>query len=329
MTVMPEAHSHQRFQVGSADAGTRLDVFLAQRLPAFSRNIVGKAINSGLVSVDGQGAKAAQRLRTDQVVTFQPPTQLYDGPQPENIPLELLYEDDDIVAVNKPPRMVVHPAKGHWSGTLTSALAYHFQSLSSVAGATRPGIVHRLDRDTSGVILVAKTDAAHLNLAAQFEARTVHKEYIAFTRGSIDRDRDIIEQPIGPHPYQREKMAIRAGHPSSRPARTEFEVLKRYRGFAKIAARPKSGRTHQIRVHLAHVGCPVVCDRLYAGHSRLTLGEIAGGAADEQVVLDRQALHATRIAFVHPIHGQPLTITAPLPDDLLQLEQLLSQHRAA
>ena len=155
------------------------------------------------------------------------------GPHPEEIPLDILYEDEHIIAVNKPPGMVVHPARGHWSGTLASALSFHFRQLSSVGGPTRPGIVHRLDRDTSGVMVVAKTDPMHFALAAQFEARTTEKEYFAITAGVPDRDRDFVEQPIGIHPQQREKMAIRAGHTTSREATTFYEVLERFAGLCR------------------------------------------------------------------------------------------------
>jgi 23S rRNA pseudouridine1911/1915/1917 synthase len=174
--------------------------------------------------------------------------------------------------------------------------------------------VHRLDRETSGVIVVAKTDAAHMALAAQFEARTTHKEYFAITHGVPDHDRDVIAQPIGAHPYHREKMAIRAGHSTSRPAETYFEVLERFAGFTSVKVLPKTGRTHQIRVHLAHIGCPVLCDRLYSGRSQITRRELGGG--DDEVLLDRLALHARRLEFLHPTTGAPLVIEARLPDDI-------------
>ena len=229
-----------------------------------------------------------------------------------------------LVVINKPPRMVVHPARGHWTGTLTSALAHHFQQLSSVGGATRPGIVHRLDRDTSGVILVAKTDVAHLALSEQFAERTVEKEYLAICRGDLDRDRDWIDEPIGMHPYQREKMAIRRDHGTSRPARTFYEVAERVRGFVRIRAFPKTGRTHQIRVHLAHLGVPLVGDPLYSGGSRLTRGDLDRRASEpHQLLIDRCALHARRLACLHPISRSPLEFIAPVPDDLEQLWRAL------
>lgn len=303
------------FTVAAADAGVRLDAFLVTRLSDLSRTQLRKSITAGDVLVDGRPAKPAYRLRDGQHVTvaIEPPSP--DGPEPEDIPLDILFEDDHLAAINKPAHMVVHPAKGHWSGTLASALAHHFSQLSGVGGLTRPGIVHRLDRDTSGVLVIAKSDRAHLRLAAQFEAREVEKEYHAIVRGVPDRDHDRIEQPIGVHPYQREKMAIRANHATTRQAITEYEVVERFRGFALLHVFPKTGRTHQIRVHLAHLGYPILCDRLYAGHAQITLGDLQK-TDDPTVLLERQALHAARIRLVHPASGEPLQISAPLPADM-------------
>ena len=313
-----ERSDPQRFVVPADYQGERIDVFLAGQIPAQSRSSLRRAITAGLVTVDGETVKPSFRVTPHQTVEVSHLDAPSDSPVAEDIPLEVLHEDDSIVAINKPAGMVVHPAKGHWSGTLTSALAYHFQELSGVGGPTRPGIVHRLDRDTSGVIVIAKTDAAHLQLATQFEARTVAKEYLAVVRGCPDRDQDVIDQPIGAHPYQREKMAIRSGHSTSRPAQTRYQVNRRFRGFAEITARPKTGRTHQIRVHLAHIGYPVVCDRLYAGHAILKVADISG-EPDDTVIIARQALHARRIEFVHPTSGEAMVIEAPIPEDLEKL----------
>jgi 23S rRNA pseudouridine1911/1915/1917 synthase len=227
--------------------------------------------------------------------------------------------------------MVVHPAKGHWSGTLTAALAFHFQQLSDAGGVTRPGIVHRLDRDTSGVIAIAKTNEVHFKLSAQFEAREVTKTYMTIVSGRLDRDRDWIHQPIGHHPYQREKMAIRSGHSSSRDASTYFEVVERFKGYALLKVLPKTGRTHQIRLHLAHAGCPVLCDRLYGGHSQVTRGQLLRRQAqglpvrpgDETIEMDRQALHAHQLEFAHPKTGKPMTFVAPLPADFERVLKVL------
>ena len=303
--------------VDSAEAGTRIDIFLAEKLPAYSRVQLRKLIHAGSVEVDGRPVKASFRLRPEHRVRVTALPVPQDGPRPENIPLDVLYEDEHLAAINKPPAMVVHPGKGHWKGTLTSALAYRFEQLSSVGGPTRPGVVHRLDRDTSGVIVVAKSDRAHMRLAAQFEARTVEKEYLAIVAGRLDRDRDVVDKPIGVHPYQREKMAIRDNHQTTRNASTFYEVMERFptRGFAIVRVLPKTGRTHQIRVHLAHIGAPVLCDRLYGGRSQITRGELVG-SDDSTVLLARQALHAYRLKLAHPQSGEPLELIAPLAADM-------------
>jgi 23S rRNA pseudouridine1911/1915/1917 synthase len=254
--------------VADSAAGLRLDQFLAQQFPAYSRVLLRKVINAAAVKVNGARVKAAHRLVGGERIGIFLPELPRTGPQPEEIPLDILYEDEYLAVINKPPGMVVHPARGHWSGTLTSALQFHFDQLSEAGGANRPGIVHRLDRDTSGVLVVAKTDGAHLRLADQFENRSVEKEYFAIVVGSPNLDRDVIDQPIGPHPYQREKMAIRHDHLQARPAQTFYEVVERFKGFACMRVLPKTGRTHQIRLHLAHIGCAVLCDRLYGGRAR-------------------------------------------------------------
>ena len=311
--------------VADEAAGARLDAFLASHFPDFSRVHLRRVITAGGVSVDGQGGKPAYRLKPGQRVQIVLPEIPREAPSPENIPIDILYEDELLVAVNKPPGMVVHPARGHWSGTLASALQYHFgPTLSGTGGPTRPGIVHRLDRDTSGVLLVARTDQAHARLAAQFADRAIQKEYFAIVAGVPQRDGDRIDQPIGPHPHTREKMAIRTEPGVGRPAQTFFNVLERFRGFAAVRALPKTGRTHQIRVHLCHAGFPVLCDRQYGGRAQITYGEIRG-SADDRVLLARHALHACRISFSHPGTGDPITIEAPLPDDL---QAVLAELRA-
>jgi 23S rRNA pseudouridine1911/1915/1917 synthase len=275
-------------------------------------------VQEGLAEVDGRVVRPSQRLRAGQQIRFHVPAPEEAGPQPEPIPLEVLFEDDGLIVINKPAGMVVHPARGHWSGTLTSALAYHFQALSDIGGPARPGIVHRLDRDTSGVILVAKSNAVHIHLAAQFEARTVNKTYLAIVSPPPDRDRDWIDQPIGLHPFQRDKMAIRAGHSSSREAQTFYEVQSRLGNYALLKLSPKTGRTHQLRVHLDFLGVPILCDRLYAGRSQITLSELSGKPAqeNESPILTRQALHAHQLEFDHPQSGKRLSFVAPLPADL-------------
>jgi 23S rRNA pseudouridine1911/1915/1917 synthase len=303
--------------------GKRLDAFLASQFTQFSRVLIRKAINAGGVTVSGKRTKAAYRLQADELIVFTLPDMPVEGPIPEDIPLDILFEDDHFAAINKPPGMVVHPAKGHWAGTLTSALAFHFNTLSTAGGATRPGIVHRLDRDTSGVIVVAKQDQAHRALAKQFELRTTEKEYFALVAGEPDHDNDVIDRPIGVHPYQREKMTIRADHRTSRDARTLYYTLERFHGFAAIKVLPKTGRTHQIRVHLGSIGCPVLCDKQYGGRTRISRGEILDRRKDENIVLDRLGLHALRLRIKHPETGVEMDFEAPMPDDIqLALETL-------
>ncbi len=316
--------------VDPSQAGWRLDIFLAHHFPDYSRVHLRRVITAGGTRVGEVGGKPSYRLKAGQRVQVVLPELPREAPRAENIPIDLVYEDDWLIVVNKPPGMVVHPARGHWSGTLAGALQYHFGgTLSTVGGPTRPGIVHRLDRDTSGILLVAKNDMAHSKLAAQFETRAIRKEYFALVAGTPDRDRDLIDLPIGAHPQHREKMAIRRDAPDSRPAQTYYEVVERFEGFAAVAVRPKTGRTHQIRVHLDHIGCPILCDRQYGGRSQVTRGEIRRDPGDEVVLLDRQALHAHRLRFAHPETGEELALEAPLPDDMLGVLEELRGYRVA
>ncbi len=315
--------------VTSQEANWRLDAFLVYHFPAYSRSLLRQVITAGGVTVDDKGAKPAYRLKPGQRVRVVLPELPRQCPKPENIPVEVIYEDDWLAVINKPPGMVVHPARGHWSGTLASAIQYLYGGkLSTLGGPNRPGIVHRLDADTSGAILIAKHDLAHGKLAAQFAERTVDKTYLALVSGVPDRDADWIDQPIGVHPRQREKMAIRRFDPEARSAQTLYRVLERFDGFALISAHPKTGRTHQIRVHLAHVGCPVLCDRQYGGRAVLTRGEIRRDPSDETVLLSRQALHAWKLGFTHPGTGQRMEVEAPLPQDIAQVLEELRRYRS-
>ena len=315
--------------VDAAESGCRLDAFLASRLPDYSRVHLRRVIMAGGVTVDGRGGKPSYRLKPEQRVSVRLPDIPRQTPRPENIPLEILFEDDDVVVVNKPPGMVVHPARGHWAGTLAGALQFRFGPTLSVAGGlNRPGIVHRLDRDTSGAILVARNDVAHAKLSKQFAGRTIEKEYFALVIGNPPCDRDIIDCPIGFHPHVREKMAIRHEGGETRPAQTFYETLERFNGFSAVSAQPKTGRTHQIRVHLNHLGCPVLCDRQYGGRSQISRGEIRRDPADELILLDRQALHARRLRFLHPVSGERIEVTAPLPADIAAVLDELRKYRA-
>jgi 23S rRNA pseudouridine1911/1915/1917 synthase len=317
--------------VDEAAAGRRLDAYLAEAIPTVSRSRVRRGIDQQLALVNGEPQRASYRVSVGEHIEITVPGAA-EGPQAEPIELDVLYEDDAIVVINKPPGMVVHPAKGHWSGTLAAALVHRFETLSAVGGAARPGIVHRLDRDTSGVIAIAKTDAAHEALAAQFHDREVAKEYIAIVAGRPDRDADRVVAAIGPHPTHREKMAIREDHADSRPAETFFEVVERFPGFALVRAKPKTGRTHQIRLHLMQLRTPVLCDKLYGGRTKITAGELrtitrrkcATGVPDAATLINRQALHAYRLAIQHPVDGRTLAFEAPLPADM---ERMLAALR--
>jgi 23S rRNA pseudouridine1911/1915/1917 synthase len=313
--------------VAPEEAGQRLDVFLAGKFPSFSRSTVRRAIDAGHVRVDEKACKASQRLKAGWRVIVHQLEVPREGPAPQEIALTILHEDDSIVVVDKRAGMIVHPAKGHWEGTLASALAHHFGQLSERGGPTRPGIVHRLDRDTSGVIIVAKNDQAHDALAAQFKSRQVEKQYLAIVAGVLNYDRDVIDAPIGDHPTHREKKAIRREDTSARPAVTAYEVIERFAGYTFVRALPKTGRTHQIRLHLAHVGCPVLCDRVYGGRARITeleliprdrIGQDIGPSEVEsnQPLLERQALHAHRLTIAHPTSGESMTFEAPLASDM-------------
>jgi 23S rRNA pseudouridine1911/1915/1917 synthase len=282
------------------------------------------------VTVNEKPAKASYRVRHNDRVRVWLPEPMHDLPVPEDIPLEVLYEDEFLAIINKPADMVVHPAKGHWSGTLVNALQFHFGQLSHLSGDYRPGIVHRLDRDTSGVILIAKDERTHRDLSAQFEHRKMFKEYLALTAGVLDRDSDYIERRIGHHPRDRVKMAVTDDEDDGKEACSFYEVIERFRGFTFCRVQPRTGRTHQIRVHLASVGCPVLADAAYSGRDALRLSDLVAElepSADE-LLLSRQALHASRLRFLHPRLREVIEAEAPLPEEFNRTLAVLRQHRS-
>lgn len=317
------------FQVKARMVGKRIDAYLASRYPDYSRSVIQKVIDAKAVLINGQVVKASYKVRLGDEIRVWLPELADDAPVPEEIPLEVVYEDEALTVVNKPPGMVVHPAKGHWTGTLVNALQFHYDNLSTLAGENRPGIVHRLDRDTTGLLVVAKDDLAHRRLALHFEQRTIHKEYLALVSGVPQRDSDYIERTIGFHPTNREKMAIRLPEDGGKEAVTFYEVLERFDGFAYVRCKPATGRTHQIRVHLTHIGHPIVADKAYSGRDRLTLGDLAGPDAPDAdaVLIDRQALHAHRLRFPHPLTEKEIELTAPLPADMTRVLDALRTHR--
>jgi len=307
--------------------GRRLDSFLAARYSDRSRAFFQRLIRAGHVLVNGRTVKPSSDIAGGDVVRLELPPPPKREIEPEDIPLDLLYEDDYFVVINKPAGMIVHPARGNWGGTLVNALAFHFRELSGVNGPERPGIVHRLDRDTTGIIVVAKNDMAHAQIARQWENRRVSKEYLALVEGAPQCDADVIDRPIGRHPKVREKMAVDIV--GGREAVTRYEVAERFDGFAAVRAMPKTGRTHQIRVHLLSVGLGILADSMYTARARFTLADVTGRAEDVGTVLmERQALHARRLALWHPITGKRMEFEAPLPDDMARTLAALRRHAA-
>ena len=317
------------FVVKGRMEGKRIDAYLSHRYPDYSRSLIQKVIEAEAVLVNGKPAKASYKVRADDVIRIWLPEIEERTLVGEDIPLEVIYEDDAYTVVNKPANMVTHPGRGNWAGTLINALQFRFDQLSTVGGENRPGVVHRLDRDTTGLILVAKDDLAHRKLAAQFEERTIRKEYVAVVHGVIQRDNDFIEKPIGFHPANREKMAVRTLQDGAKEAVTFYEVIERYRGFTFVRCKPRTGRTHQIRVHLAHIGHTIVADKAYSRSDKITLSEIQGKVPNEGEIplIERQALHAHKLDLVHPISGEPLHFEAPLPPDMSRLLEAIRLYR--
>src|SRR5215472_2500460 len=308
------------FQIDEADAGTRLDAYLATRVPGWSRARLQRLIEDSDVLVNGATVKSSHRLQPgDQIEVDLPPPPSASF-TPENIPLEIVYEDDDLVVVNKVAGMVVHPASGSPSGTLANALAWHFQELSSRAGPARPGIVHRLDRGTSGLLVVARNEASHENLADQFRDREVFKSYLAMVHGLVDPPAGRIDQPIARDPRNRTRMAVVRG---GRPALSLYRARHLYDRFTLLEVEIKTGRTHQIRVHLAWLKHPVAGDEVYGGGRDNMVAEVQIRAALRR--LARPFLHAEKLAFRHPRTGEPLKFEVPLAPDLQGFLDLLDQ----
>ena len=293
-----------RFLAEPSDAGRRLDLALHQRLPEFSRSRIQQWIENGRVLVDGVTRRASYLLRAGEAIDAEPAAPEPLHASPEEIPLTVLYEDDDVVAIDKPAGMVVHAGAGVHSGTLVNALLHRFESLSGVGGELRPGIVHRLDRFTSGVLLVAKNDAAHRALAAQFSGRQVEKTYLALVHGAVKQESGRIERPITRDPVHRTRMTARLD--SGRAAWSAYCVARRFDRFTLLEVKIGTGRTHQIRVHLSSLGHPVVGDTLYG----------APGKLEGLTPLARYFLHAHRIRFHQPTSGEEIELVSPLAPEL-------------
>jgi 23S rRNA pseudouridine1911/1915/1917 synthase len=313
---MPDAHA---FVVEADAAGVRLDRFLAERLPALSRARIQAVIDDEGVLVEGRPAKPSLRLRAGASVTVSVPDPSPATPAPEDIPLRVLHEDAQLLVVDKPAGLVVHPGAGAAAGTLVNALLHRVRDLSGVGGVLRPGIVHRLDKGTSGLIVVAKDDATHRALARQFALRTVRKEYVAVVLGLPARAQGEIDRPIGRDPVHRRRMSVDA--PRARAARTSYRTRERLDGAALLDVRIHTGRTHQIRVHLASIGHPVAGDDLYGG--RRAPSSRRPEAREALRGLARPALHAARLEFDHPATGERIAAVSPLPADLEALVDAL------
>ncbi|MBV9210915.1 MAG: RluA family pseudouridine synthase [Acidobacteria bacterium] len=305
--------------VDEAEAGARLDAYLAARIADWSRARIQRLIEDGDVLVKGRAAKPAYKLRAGDVIEVELTEQSLTSFAPEAIPLDIVYEDEELVVVNKPAGLVVHPGAGVSHGTLANALAFHFQHLSKRAGAMRPGIVHRLDKDTSGLIVVAKTEDAHEKLAEQFRTREVFKSYVALVHGRLKEDAGRIEQPIARDPRHRTRMAVVRG---GRPALSLYKVRRAFERFTLLDVEIKTGRTHQIRVHLQWLKHPVVGDETYGGGRDKTVPDVRLRAAIGK--LHRIFLHAEQLGFHHPQTGQALSFTAPLPVELSELLELVA-----
>jgi len=301
----------------------RLDSFIARSLREVTRSTVQRLIEEGLVTVDGASSKASLKLRGGERITVLIPPPKMAEAVAEEIPLEVLYEDGDLVVVNKPPGMVVHPGAGTSGGTLVNALLAHCRDLSGIGGTLRPGIVHRIDKDTSGVLVVAKNDRAHQSLSDQFKEHTIKRVYLALVFGSPKGDKGRIEAAIGRHPVDRKRMSGKSGR--GKHAVTHWQVLGRFGGITLLRLRLETGRTHQIRVHLSEAGHPLVGDPVYGGSGRLA------GINDPQLKalireLDRQALHAKTLGFIHPTTGEYLEFDTDLPEDMARIIAYLEKE---
>jgi 23S rRNA pseudouridine1911/1915/1917 synthase len=308
----------------------RLDHFLARELPAHSRAFIQRLIEDGHVTVSPSAREIKPSLRVSAGarirVDIPPPRKLDLTPQ--DIPIRILHEDAHIAVIDKPALLAVHPAPDQSSHTLVNALLFRLRELSSIGGVERPGIVHRLDKETSGVLLVAKNDRAHQSLSWQFKERTVRKAYLAIVRGEIDEWEGHVERPIGKSYTHAKKQMVRSDG-SGREAVTDYRVLEKYRGYAILEVYPKTGRTHQIRVHLASLRIPVACDKLYGREKRIFASDLRGEARapGEGPIIERQALHAARITFLHPATREEMTFSAPLHPDMDALLRALETHR--
>ncbi len=315
----------------------RIDIYLVSRLQDYSRSFIQKLIKEGAVKVNDTAVKNSYEIKLKDVISIQLPVKDNGNIVPENIPLNIIYEDEHLMVLNKSPDMVVHPARGHAIGTLVNALAFHCENLSSINGPLRPGIVHRLDRDTSGIILAVKDEKVHRHLALQFEKREIRKEYLAVIKGETELDSDKIDLPIGKDKRDRKKMAIR--HDKGKNAVSVFEVIERFCGYTLVRIIPETGRTHQIRVHMRTIGHPIVADSAYGNSDGCYLEDLMRPLSNtgmhslakvhelwnnkDKPIINRQALHAYKINFLHPVFNKRMEFKAEIPEDMLNFISVL------
>jgi 23S rRNA pseudouridine1911/1915/1917 synthase len=291
--------------ISAGESPDRIDRFLARQHLPLSRSRIQRGLEDGVITVNGRRVKPSYAIRpSDRIVIRHPPPTRLDL-QPEPIPLAVVYEDTDLLVLDKPPGLVVHPAPGHASGTLVHALLHHCHDLAGIGGRERPGIVHRLDKDTSGLLVVAKHDAAHTGLMRQFKVHSITRRYLALVAGDVRPGRGTIDLPIGRDLWDRKKISNRTTSP--RVAVSHYRVIERFGRATLVGVTLDTGRTHQIRVHMAHIGYPVLGDPVYGGRR---------GVPPPDVPISRQMLHAHQLGFLHPVTGQPLAFTAPLPPDM-------------
>ncbi len=309
---MEETALFERFDwtVDAADSGERIDKFITGQNEEWTRTQVQIWVKEGRVTVNGIGVKNNYKVAVDDEITLRVPPPKEVDIRPEAIPLDVYYEDSDLIVVNKPRGLVVHPAPGHYSGTLVNGLLEHCKDLSGINGVLRPGIVHRIDKDTSGLLMVAKNDKAHLGLAEQLKNHTVNRKYVAIVHGVIPHEMGTIDAPIGRDPKNRQQMAV--VFENSKQAVTHFVVLERFKDFTMVELKLETGRTHQIRVHMKYIGYPLAGDPKYGMKNTLDL--------------DGQALHAKTLGFVHPRTGEYMEFEAPLPPELVDVIAFLRQQ---
>jgi 23S rRNA pseudouridine1911/1915/1917 synthase len=324
--------TRHEFRIHKEATLQRIDLYVHKRLPEYSRTLVQRLIKDGLVLVNGKPTKPSYVINLGDTIVVDVPKLIEPHVVATDIPLEIVAEDAHLIAINKPPHFVVHPAAGHWDDTLVNALLHHCGVLPESDDVYKPGIVHRIDKDTSGVIIAAKTLRAHGELTKMFQDRTIEKEYHAIVEGVMEFDEDVIDKDMDRHRKDFEKMAV-VKKGQGKPAVSLYQVIERFRDFTYVRVLPKTGRTHQIRVHLASIGHPCVADSTYGRRDAVFLRDL-GVESDPRVpdprepVIYRQALHAYRIRFPHPITGETAEYSAPLARDMQLLLELLRAHRA-